>query len=433
MNDFVEILASLLECCIFVRICSGFLGFKNEKMKWLKTISVYVPLAVVDVFLCQLEGFENISIFMLLALLLVYSFVFLKGQIWEKILVSVIPALTALPINMIVISAFSMLADNNRTEVMPGGTMRIPALFFSKALFFFACEIVIKIKQKRYHYLTGYQWVLQLSCFLISFLISTLLWNISREQPETSPLFLLIFILIGVMNILLYIIMNKIQRDNITKEKYDLLKANISAQERLAIEIRERYSEVKTLKHDMKHYLMTVAEMIYDGKPLEAKKYIESIVDEKINSTNVGVNTGSVVIDAVINNKISLCNAKGIKMKSVIDTQFDSTHDIDISILLSNLLDNAITGCDISNPHIELKILQRKSMTYIAIKNTVAASVLTDNPNLVTDKTNKSEHGYGIKSIKDIAKKYDGSVEFLEENGFFVAEVWLKMVKECRL
>ncbi len=93
------------------------------------------------------------------------------------------------------------------------------------------------------------------------------------------------------------------------------------------------------------------------------------------------------------------------------------------------MLDNSIIGCDITNPYIELKILQRKSMTYIAVKNTIAVSVLTDNPNLVTDKTNKSEHGYGIRSIKDIAKKYDGSVEFLEENGFFVAEVWLKMVK----
>lgn len=429
MNEFVEILASLLECCIFVRICNGYLGFKNEKMKWLKTIVFYVLFAVNDVLLSQINGFENVSIGIMLLIFLTYTFVFMKGTIWEKVLVSVIPTITALPINLVVIVVFTSIAEGDRTEVMPGGTLRIPALFFSKALFFFACEIVIKIKQRRYHSLSGSQWVLQLSCFLISFLISTLLWNISREQPKTSPLFLLIFILIGVLNILLYIIMNKIQRDNITKEEYDLLKANISAQERLAVEIRERYSEVKTIKHDMKHYLMTAAELISDEKPLKAKEYIERIVDEKINSTNVGVNTGSAVIDAVINNKISLCNAKGIKMKSVIDTQFDSSHDIDISILLSNLLDNSIIGCDITNPYIELKILQRKSMTYIAVKNTIAVSVLTDNPNLVTDKTNKSEHGYGIRSIKDIAKKYDGSVEFLEENGFFVTEVWLKMVK----
>lgn len=429
MNNFIEAIASLLECCIFVRICNGYLGFKNEKLKWLKSITVYIPLALVDVFLSQIDGVENISVFIVLFLLLVYSFVFLNGKIWEKVLVSVIPTLTALPINLIVMSIFAMLADNNRAEVIPGGTMRIPVLFFSKAIFFFASEIVIRIKKKQYQSLSVLQWILQLSCFLISFLISTLLWNISREQPKTSPLFLIIFLLIGVLNILLYIIMNKMQHDNIIKEEYNLLKANILSQEKLAVEVRERYSEVKKLKHDMKHYLTTAAGLISDDKSLEAKAYIERIVDEKINSSNAGVTTGSAVIDAVINNKIALCNSKGIKMKCAIDTQFDNTSDIDISILLSNLLDNAISGCDKSKPYIELIIGHNKSMTYIAVKNNIPVSVLADNPNLETDKDDKSEHGYGIRSIKDIAKKYDGSVEFMEESGNFIAEVWLKMVK----
>lgn len=429
MNNFIEAIASILECCIFIRICNGYLGFKSEKMKRIKTIVFFFLFALNDVFLSQLNGFENISIAIMLFIFAVYSFVFMKGKIWEKILVSILPAVTALPINLIVMSIFRAIADNDRAAVMPGGTMRIPVLFFSKAIFFFACETVIRIKKKQYHSLSGFQWILQLSCFLISFLISTLLWNISREQPETSPLFLIIFLSIGVLNILLYILMNKMQRDNIIREEYNLLKANISAQEKLAVEVRRRYSEVKKLKHDMKHYLATAAELISDEKPLEAKAYIERIVDEKINSTNVGVTTGSAVIDAVINNKIALCNSKGIQMKCAIDTQFNSTSDIDISILLSNLLDNAIRGCDQSKPYIELIIGHHKSMTYVAVKNNIPVSVLADNPNLETDKDNKSEHGYGIRSIKDIAKKYDGSVEFTEENGKFIAEVWLKTVK----
>ena len=428
MNNIIEACASLLECCIFVRICNGFLGFKSEKMKWIKTMIFYIPLALVDVFLCQLEGFENISVFMILLLLLTYSFVFLKGKKWEKVLVSVIPTITALPINLIVISVLSMLVGNNRAEIMPGGTMRISALVFSKTIFFFACEMVIKIRRKQHNTLTGFQWTVQLSCFLISFLMATLLWNISRQQPEISPIFMTIFLCIGTLNILLYIIMNKMQRDNVTREEYNLLKANISSQEKLAVEIRKRYSEVKTLKHDMKHYLTTAAGLISEDKPLEAKAYIERIVDEKINSSNVGVNTGSAVIDAVINNKIAHCNSKGIKMKCAIDTQFESINDIDISILLSNLLDNALIGCDPDNPYIELIISHKKSLTFISVKNSITSSVLTSNPDLKTDKPNQKEHGYGIRSIKDIANKYEGSVDFREENGNFIAEVWLKMV-----
>lgn len=425
MNTAIEIAASLVESCILVRLCNGFLGFKSETRKWLKTTVLFVMLALVDVFLCQLDGFENISIIMLMLIMLTYAVVFLNGKLWEKLLIPIIPTITELPINLIVMSVFSTLSGNERAEVLTGGAMRIPVLFFSKAAFFLVCELIIRARKRGADSLNTYQWVIQLSCFLISFIISSLMWNFFREQEETKPIFLIIFLLIALLNVLLYILMSKMQRDNKVKEEYKLLKSNISAQEKLALETMERYTEVKTLKHDMKHYLTIAAELISSGKTREAKSYIESVLNEKIAPAGTVVNTGSAVVDAVINNKISLCSEKGIAVKCVIDTQFESSNDVDISILLSNLLDNAINGCNLSTPHIELVISKVKSMIYIAVKNSLAESVLLNNPDFKTSKKDKSEHGFGIKSIKQIAHKYDGSIEFKEENGMFIAEVWL--------
>lgn len=426
MNTLIEAAASLAECCIFVRLCNGYLGFKNNKLNWLKSIMAFLCFAFNDVWLSEMDGFENISIVTMLIIFLVYTFIFLKGKVWEKLIVSIVPTITALPINLIVMSAFSMLSGNERADVLPGGAMRIPVLFFSKAAFFLVCEIIIRAKKKSTYSLNAYQWVIQLSCFLISFIISSLMWNLFRGQEGTKPIFLIIFLLIALLNVLLYILMSKMQRDNKIKEEYKLLKSNISAQEKLALETMERYSEVRTLKHDMKHYLTIAAELISSGKTEEAKSYIESVLNEKIAPAGTVVNTGSAVVDAVINNKILLCSKKGIAVKCVIDTQFESSNDVDISILLSNLLDNAINGCNLSAPHIELVISKVKSMTYIAVKNSIAESVLLNNPDFKTDKKDKSAHGFGIKSIKQIAHKYDGSIEFKEENGMFAAEVWLK-------
>lgn len=425
MNTAIEIAASLVESCIFVKLCNGFLDFKSENGKWIKTAALFVMLALVDVFLCQLDGFENISIILLMLIMLTYAVVFLNGKLWEKLMIPIIPTITELPINLIVMSVFSSLSGNERADVLPGGAMRIPVLFFSKSAFFLVCEIIIRAKKKGKYSLNAYQWVIQLSCFLISFIISSLMWNLFRGQEETKPIFLIIFLLIALLNVLLYFLMSKMQRDNKIKEEYKLLKSNISAQEKLALETMERYTEVRTLKHDMKHYLTITAELISSGKTEEAKSYIESVLDEKIAPAGMVVNTRSAVVDAVINNKISLCSEKGIAVKCVIDTQFESSNDVDISILLSNLLDNAVYGCDLSTPHIELVISKVKSMTYIAVKNSIAESVLLNNPNFKTDKKDKSAHGFGIKSIRQIAARYDGSIEFKEENGMFIAEVWL--------
>ena len=51
-----------------------------------------------------------------------------------KILVSVIPTVTALPINLVVMGVFSAVADNNRAVVLPGGILKVPVLFFTKAI-----------------------------------------------------------------------------------------------------------------------------------------------------------------------------------------------------------------------------------------------------------------------------------------------------------
>lgn len=428
MNNIIEILASILECVIFVRLFNGFLGLKNNKMKWLKSSVFFILIFLNDIFTAQLDGFENISIYILLLIFLVYSIVFLKGKIWEKILVSVIPTITALPINLAVMGVFSAIADNNRAAVMPGGILRIPVLFFTKAIFFFACEIVIRIRKKQPSSLTGFQWIIQISCFVISFLISSLLWNIFRGQAETSPYMLAVFFLIAILNILLYILMSKMQRDNVTKEEYALVKSNLEAQQRFAVETMERYSEMKTLRHDVKHYLSTAAELITDGKPEKAKAYIENVINEKINPAIVGVNTGSVVVDAVINRRLEICAANKIIVKCLIDTQFVSEYDIDISILLSNLLDNAIRGCEGSDsPEIELMIRSKKPFIYITVRNSIFKSVLKSNPDLKTNKSDCSLHGFGIKSVRNIAKTYGGSVDFKEENGTFLAEIWLNL------
>ncbi len=430
MNNIIEISASLAECCIFVRLCNGYLGFKNEKLKWLKSLCLFVILSLIDVFLSQLNGFEIISIILLLLFIFTYSMIFLNGKMLEKAIVSIIPTTTVLPINLIVITAFGALSGNDRSASLVGGEMRIPVLFFTKALFFLACEILIRTKNKRSTNLTGYQWAIQISCLFISFIMASLLWNISRTYNDTSPLFLTIFLMIAALNILLYILMNKMQRDNISKEEFHLLKASLASQEKFAVEAKGRYTEMKAMRHDVKHYLSAAAELITDGKPEKAKSYIERVINEKINPSVVGVNTGSAVIDAVINRRLEICAEKRIEMKCLIDTQFVPQNDVDVSILLSNLLDNAIEGCSGDDaPQIELVVRRKKSLTYITVKNSIACSVLDENPKLQTNKKDKSAHGYGIRSIRNIAEKYGGSVEFLEEKGFFIAEIWLELEK----
>lgn len=423
----MNIISTLAESLIVTRLCGKFLGFKSDKWNLLKSFLFFLVLFAVlymSDFFFRLTLSSNEFVGMLLSVItlslicFIYCALFLKGRAREKLLISVSPIIILYPVKFLAAIIFW------QTDY-PFDSTQFAAPLFSALTYFFICELIIRKRRREAYSLSPFQWGIQTACFIITFLIACLIWNYAFEGVGNPMPLLFAYILIVVLNVLLYIMMNRMQRSSVMKEEYRLSQINLAAQEKFAVETRERYSEMRTLRHDMKHYFTAAAELLSDGKYDEAKDYIERVLDEKIIPAAVGVSTGSAVIDAVINNKIAVCAQNGIEMKCVIDTVFGG-NDIDISILLSNLLDNAINGCDRANPRLELVIGTKKSLTYIIVKNSIASSVLAENPELKTDDADKSSHGFGIESVRRIAEKHGGSVEFKEEDDLFIAEVWLE-------
>lgn len=427
MNNVYEVTASVVECYLFMRFCNRFLGFKNKNMVWLKSLVFFMILTLENTFLSQRDGWKHISSFVLVIVIAVYAFLFLSGKLYEKILVSLFPSIMILPINITLINAFCTITGAHVTEIIePGGKFRLLILIFSKLAFFFLCEFVLHLRRHRQYSLSVFQWIIQLSCFIITFLIAYLLLNVLLEN-DSVPEFLMVSILIVILNALLYVLLDRMQHDGITREEYRISQISLAAQERLVSEAREQYMEMRTLRHDMRHYLMTMAELVTEGRMEEVKAYIEKIINEKVDQAAGGVDTGDVVIDAVINNRIAACLKNHIAMKCMVDSHIKGIDNIDMSVLLSNVLDNAIRGCEgTAAPEVELIIGTRKAFTYIIVKNSIAASVLARNPDLETDRADRSAHGFGIMSMRRIAEKYKGSVEFKEENNTFIVEIWLE-------
>ena len=142
MNDIIEIAATLASSCIYLRLCNGFLGLKNNRHKWLKSVVFIVLTLIADPAIVKLDFFDNISGYWAMIVILGYSLLFINGKIWEKLLVSVIPALIQLPLSMISINLFAGLVGNNRAEALPEGSMRFYVLVFTQLMFFIICEVI---------------------------------------------------------------------------------------------------------------------------------------------------------------------------------------------------------------------------------------------------------------------------------------------------
>ena len=424
---YIEWLASLIECYIMVRFVYRWLPVKRSGYDKPAVVVLFLLLAVDNIALSQKDGFENISVILLLLLIFVFSLMFQHGRIYEKIFVTLIPTLTMLPINAIVLHSMSLITSESLEELRSaGGDLRILVLFFSKFVFFIVCEIIIKLRKKDTGSLLSFQWMLQLICFAISFFIANVVWKISKQASLDNHVVLWVFLMIAILNILLFILLDKMENNSRLKEQYKLSEMNLENQKQFVLNAQKKYEDIKVLNHDMKHYLTTATTLISSGKSDEAQNYLENLLQKKVSGSVGTVQTGILAVDSVVNEKLSICKEKGISAKCLIDAEFGGIDEMDMSILLSNLLDNAINGsAGVEKPILELEICRKKAYVVVTVRNSINGSVLANNPDLVTTNPEKTVHGYGIISIHNISDKYDGTVEFREEDEFFVAEVWL--------
>ena len=177
--------------------------------------------------------------------------------------------------------------------------------------------------------------------------------------------------------------------------------------------------------HNIKNELFAIKSLI-DEDYNEGKNKIANICNIVDGMQNV-VYTSNRSIDSLINSKRKIMNDNNIKFdcKSFI-SDFKNVDLIDLCVLLGNLLDNSIEACLKleNNKFILLNIMQDKNYLNIIVKNTF----LNLKVNLETTKTNSIIHGFGLKSVNSIVKKYDGNMLVEKIDGYFIVSLLLKNV-----
>ena len=189
--------------------------------------------------------------------------------------------------------------------------------------------------------------------------------------------------------------------------------------------ITERTVEYNKLRHDMKNHFDIVERMINTSHIQEAKDYMEQI---SFDQGEHYVHVNHLVLNYILSNKTKLAKSHGIDLCSVIiGKPVTFIADVDYSILVGNLLDNAIEATiEAKENEINLCLSFYEDRFVIEVKNCVV-----DKPKskqLLTNKKDKSKHGIGLKNIKDIVDKYNGQ-DVIEVNGnvFYVMCILYKV------
>lgn len=189
---------------------------------------------------------------------------------------------------------------------------------------------------------------------------------------------------------------------------------------------RESIDLINRKYHDLKHQ---VALLRAQSDAAQRDAYL-SQMEEEIGSYEAQNKTGNHVLDTVLTSKSLSCAQQGIALTCVADGAVLNFMEVmDLSAVFGNALDNAIE-CEmkISDPEkrlIHVSVSAQRGFALIRVENYCECSPDFFEGLPVTTKNDRELHGYGLKSIRYVAKKYGGTVTARMEKQWFVLQILL--------
>lgn len=418
MNDTLDIIVSII--VEFARLLVLFnymkILFDGRKYSKIITVSGYgiVYVATTLIYL----NFHNIGMNLSITLIGFIFITFLyNSKIWKRILCSII----LLAISCVIDLFTAYLFSNNPTSdnyVLAGS-------FFAIFLFFISSLVAKAIfnRKKIEFVLNVWMYVMIISIGSIGVIYAMATDAVVGRKTViifSSVLFLIIFI---VYNLLV----ESSEKNRIDKEN-TILKSQMERFEQEISNNISREESLRIIRHDMKHHMNEIAYFAEQSDVERIAEYVKSITDE-LNEVAQNVNTGVAAIDGVLNCMLQRAKNQGVNTNShIVIPENIELSIFDMNIVIGNLFENAIEAakkCD--EPQIDIDIKYNQNNLFISLRNTYDGEINMIRGNLVTTKVDKENHGLGIKSVKNVIKKYGGVIDFITEDNIFIVNVNLSI------
>jgi sensor histidine kinase regulating citrate/malate metabolism len=200
--------------------------------------------------------------------------------------------------------------------------------------------------------------------------------------------------------------------------------------EKHVAEVENLYREMRGWRHDYHNHIQTMKAHLALNQTAELGNYLSEL-DKDLKTVDTVIKTGNVMIDAVLNSKISIAKAREIEVTAKAAVPKDlNIQEVDLCVIIGNLLDNAIEAClkqtSANQRFIRIYADINKEMLYIYVQNSTADK--TKRPGRIYFSTkNESSHGFGLMRIDKIVKKYSGFIDRQDEPEVFATEIMLPL------
>ena len=232
-----------------------------------------------------------------------------------------------------------------------------------------------------------------------------------KEGTEVYSLVSVVILLL--VNILIGYIYIKLADDQQIRRKNTVYEQQLELCERHQEETELATLQMRDVKHNMRNNFISLLAYAEQGECEKMISFINDVMEEGRLRTSKVITTGNIVIDSLVEYWKRTAEKEEIEFQAELSIPMEmSFKGADISLILGNLLENAVEGAEKAEKRkcIKLTVKYDKKNLLIAVENSYGGKLKKIKGELKTTKEDTANHGIGLASVRRAARKYQGTV-----------------------
>lgn len=302
-----------------------------------------------------------------------------------------------------------------------GNTEIIESGFIQAIIFLILCSLFRYYykNQEDYSFKSRYSWL------LILIAVGTALIGVLTVNEDSSYDYLIALILLFI-NFLNFYIYNLEQESFKAQHKLKLIEtSNYAYQNQIKI-MNESQQKIRFLRHDFYRHINKLKNLSEENDVQSIKQYLNEMEDAVVVKKEYS-KTGNDDVDSLLNYELSLAAEFGAEI--IYDVNLPEKLNIssfDITIILGNLMDNAIEALRNSEKKLlKVNIQFNKGIIRIDIENSYDPKY--------KKKHDGREHGIELLSVENTLQKYHGKLDsypYPEESKYHTTAIFYNSLDE---
>jgi two-component system sensor histidine kinase AgrC len=424
LDIFVDIGLSVFAVLILRNFFRTFFVKKNKK-RVLSILAwwVYFLWQIVDSEIIEIPA--GLNLVMVIFLTIIIALIAYAGSIWKRIIFSISFNVIAILLETVCGYTFMVFGIDYMIPHTSGSLISKLLLFIIIILLESIFDNVIETELSR-----KYSLLLLLIPLGSIYVILTLFFsNVNQKSRFLVHSLLSSFILLGI-NIIVFFVYYKLANETEVLRLNTVYEQQMDLYDKHMIEKEEAMLQFRNSKHDLKQKLFVLIDLAEREEYYKIIEFVHELIDEKGIDLLGIAKSGNSAVDSIINYKYSIAQKNGISfeidLSIPIKWQFKGS---DICVILGNAIDNAIEAAEKVKEYkksIKLAMRYIQNNLSIVIINSYDGNLRRGkNGRILTTKSEPSNHGIGLQSIKKTVEKYNGVIQIENSENEFCLKLLL--------